>query len=396
MNIKKNNMNIEIKTYHDFNSIEMLSEEWDSFIREYNQDIYSTYDWCRIWWKYYGNNRSLHIHVIRIDGSIAGILPIFTEKLLLGAVKIAKQIGSDYTLQTCNPAVKPEVLTFVIEFIDNYYLKNEKCDFVCYSRLVQQDQFISLNKQLTQGNKLKWLHCFPQRTYTIFDLPASFDEYLNRLDKSSRQNFRRDTNLLNRNFKLTKENCNDENLIEEIESFATLHKKQWEAEGKLGHFGDWPDAFEFNKELVEVLGKKGRVRFFKIIADEKVISSQFCFIFGNWNFWRLPARLSDDMWRRYGLGRNGLIFMIRDCIEQGISHIEAGQEHYSYKVKLGGVEYQGYNLYFGINNKKWKFSAYICFCKLLEIIYYKIFFRRIFRMLHIRCPLWRFWIKHQY
>ena len=76
-----------------------------------------------------------------------------------------------------------------------------------------------------------------------------------------------------------------------FEEFCLLHDAQWRAAGKLGHFGDWPHARDFNRDVVRTLGNQGMVRFYRIFADNQVVSSQFVFVFGGTAYWRLPARV---------------------------------------------------------------------------------------------------------
>ena len=72
-------MNIEV--FQSFDDAKALQKEWDEFIARIDGEIFLTYDWCRIWWKYYGRGRDLKIFVMRQDGAIIAILPVFLEKL---------------------------------------------------------------------------------------------------------------------------------------------------------------------------------------------------------------------------------------------------------------------------------------------------------------------------
>src|SRR5438132_3516373 len=117
-----------------------------------------------------------------------------------------------------------------------------------------------------------------------------------------------------------------------------MHDAQWQAEGRLGHFGDWPGAESFNRDLVAELSPLARVRFVRLWANDRVICSQFCFVFGDSCYWRLPARAPEPEWERFSLGRIGLMNMIEAMIGEGVRRVEGGAGHYEYKLQCGGRE----------------------------------------------------------
>ena len=91
-------------------------------------------------------------------------------------------------------------------------------------------------------------------------------------------------------FQITQDVIKDETRARsEFEKFVQMHNAQWEAEGKLGHFNDWPLGVEFNTKILIEHAKRGKLRLLRLIADGKVISYQLCYVFGNRWYWRLPG-----------------------------------------------------------------------------------------------------------
>jgi hypothetical protein len=175
-----------------------------------------------------------------------------------------------------------------------------------------------------------------------------------------------------------------------------MHKLQWQAEGKLGHFGDWPKAASFNRELVRVLSGRGQVKLYRFIVDSAVASYQYGFVFGDGLFWRLPARAVGTQWDRFGLGRIGLLKMFETAIPQGVRRVEAGIGHYDYKVQLGGRECPVESLLVTANRASSRFRAGLSamLSTVLDLVYYKIWFQRVACRIHLRRrPLWSFWIR---
>ncbi len=91
-------------------------EEWDLFVEINGGDIFLSYDWCSIWWKYYGSDRKLKIFVFRSDDDLVGIIPLFFETVWLGPVclKVVKIVGSDSSITTVNVPLMPKFMDEII------------------------------------------------------------------------------------------------------------------------------------------------------------------------------------------------------------------------------------------------------------------------------------------
>ena len=72
---------MSVEVCSSFNEVSISSSEWDDFVASVDGEIYSTYDWCSIWWKHYGSERQLYIYIFRYEGYVVGIVPLFMEKI---------------------------------------------------------------------------------------------------------------------------------------------------------------------------------------------------------------------------------------------------------------------------------------------------------------------------
>jgi CelD/BcsL family acetyltransferase involved in cellulose biosynthesis len=80
--------NLKVDVFDSFDELASMQQEWDNFVESVGSEIFLTFDWCRIWWKYYGKNRTLRVFVFRINNELLGIIPLFFEKIWLGLVPI--------------------------------------------------------------------------------------------------------------------------------------------------------------------------------------------------------------------------------------------------------------------------------------------------------------------
>ncbi|MDB6169031.1 MAG: glycosyl transferase family protein [Verrucomicrobia bacterium] len=392
---------VTLRVTASFEAAETLRNQWDDLVVRAGGDVYQTYDWCRIWWKHYGDRRQLHLLLFYSGEELVGIIPAFTEILWLGPVRVkaAKMVGGDSTIHLCNLPVLSSALRPAVSQALDHFLGNQACDVLLFGPLA--GTAARLDEILAAGQEKRRLVATTRTSgsegNTYFHLPASFEDYLKGIGKQQRGNFTRTVTQLSTLHPLAFDAVSDPAKVEaEFEEFRRLHDAQWQSEGKLGHFGDWPGAEAYTRDLVRVLGAKGMVRFHRILANNEVISSQFSFVFRGTSYWRLPARVWGAKWDRSSLGRMGLIKMIAATIEEGSRVIEGGRGHYSYKVQLGGTEsplrtVEFVRRGFGVTVRMRLFRL---LARFLDIVYFKVLFVRAARKFpFLRRPLWVVWIR---
>jgi CelD/BcsL family acetyltransferase involved in cellulose biosynthesis len=387
-----------------FEESEAWRAQWDATVAATNGNLYMTLDWCRTWWRFYGFGRALRILVLLRGEEWVAVLPMFVETLWLGPVrlKVAKLIGGDFSIQLCNPPIRGDVVASELVTALRYLHSTCGCDAVVFSPLSAAfPGFEQLRAACSQPSSEVWLAGDRQSDiHSLFDLPATFEEYLGGLGRSQRANYKRDWNLLNKSFAVASDCVSAASqLAAEFPAFSALHKTQWNAEGRQGHFDDWPSAYDFNLGLVRSQAPLGRVRLHRLLLDGQVVSYQYCFAYSGRLYWRLPARVTGESWKRYGLGRMGLAKLIESAIGERIRSIEGGQGHYDYKQQMGAAEPPVFSLLVASRRRgaglrlRWG----RLFSSALNAAYYKILFRRVYpRVPSLRRPLARLWIRSRF
>jgi CelD/BcsL family acetyltransferase involved in cellulose biosynthesis len=327
---------------------------------------------------------------------------MFVERLWVGPVlvRVAKLVGCDHALTLCSVAIEPAHAREALRQIMEYWPGERRCDAVWFGPLTgANDTAQNVREASSAVPHARIIREVELGCHTTFHLPATFEEFVSSLNKRQRQNYRRDNNLLARSFKIETDVITDPAVaLEEFERFCGMHERQWRAEGKLGHFGDWPGATEFNRELVREQAKLSRVRFYRLLADGQVISCQYGFRFGQSLTWRLPARPVGAQWDRFGLGRLGLMKMLEAAIGEGVRRVEAGMGHYDYKTQLGGQETPVHSLLVASTRgaSPLKIKALAKLSDALHLAYYRAWFLKLSPKLRLPPrPLWRYWIRHR-
>ena len=382
---------LSVRVLHSFADAESLRPIWNELVLRSGADLHRLDD----------PRRQLHLLLHFSNEELVGMVPAFVETLWLGPVRlrVAKLVGADFSLHLCNLPVMPDALPSVTAHAIRHLLGRQHCDLLLLGPLsgpaARIDELLAAawhEPALVGKAEALGASC-----NTYFELPATYYEYEKAIGNKQRGNLTRTVGQFSKAHRIAFDVVSQPGQVaSEFEDFRVLHHAQWRAEGKLGHFGDWPNAANYNRDLVRTLGALGMVRFHRILADDRVVSSQYSFAFGGTNYWRLPARVLVPEWERLSFGRMGLAKMIEASIDEGLHTIEGGRGHYEYKLQMGGRESPLRSVQFmrrgpGVSARVRVFRT---FASLLNLAYYKVVFMRLApRVPALRGSLWPVWIR---
>lgn len=372
---------VVMSVYKDFRSCSDMESEWDSFVEQVSGDIFLTYDWCRIWWKHYGRDRTLRIYVFHSDNQLVGLLPMFLEKIFLGPIAIhrAKMVGSDFTFGQFRPAVAPDYLGPVVYNLISD-LGSSSCDQVVLGPLAgRYSAYEELVNGLRNGTKAFSVRTDESHVQTYYRLTRDYDQWLQGFNAAQRSNFRREYRLLEKQaMNYTFEPSTAENWEEMFDDFVQLHQAYWHQQGKLGHFGDWPQSLAFHREMARAQVKKDRLRLLRLRCSDDSRSYTYNYRCGDTYYEFLLARTLVSP-RGVSLGRLLHSEAVKFALFDSVQWIDSMQGKYGYKCQQGG-EYFPLRYIFldrkGIRSRMrvWLFNRAAW---LLHLFYYKIYFCRL-------------------
>jgi CelD/BcsL family acetyltransferase involved in cellulose biosynthesis len=395
---------MEVKVYHNFEELEKVQHEWDSFVESVSGDIFLTYGWCRIWWKYYGDRRKLQIFVFRSNDKLVGIIPLFFEKLWLGPIPIraAKIVSSDSTGDQVSVPIHNKYIRRVIQkFFD--LLSEDDWDILHIGPIAglykHYDALKRACEELFGHSHLVWSENNDVQTY--FKLADTWDEYLANLDRKERSKIRRHYRLACKaaggKAASVVANCATIDDFEEtFAGFIQMHQEHWQKLGKLGHFEDWPFAREFHRELAEAQLNQDRLRLIQITLGDWCLGYKYGYIFGDNYFDFLDARSDRNELANVGLGRIIYSEMMKKAIREKAKWIDSMRGKYKHKLEMGGELFPTRSLY--VVPKRWatvvRVRLFRLFAYLLNLFYCRIWYNRIAPKLPLkRKGLWKIWIR---
>ncbi|MGE3309829.1 MAG: GNAT family N-acetyltransferase [Limisphaerales bacterium] len=376
---------VTCQVLESFEDLAPLAREWDAVVQATGSTVYMTFDWIRVWWKFYGRRSSLRLFLFHRGSDLVAVLPIYIQRLGFGPfqLRIARLVGANIPPKVFDPPVPVDSAPRVFELLLEKLFGDRLCDFLSFG------PFSDLHRsafELTEASRRFTRHgllasCDADDVHTIFRLPRDMEEYFASLSKNERKNRRKyELRSLEKEHSV-REDCVTEpaDVGVEFDAFAVQHARQWAEQGKPGHFGSWPLALEYNRALVDAQARRGRVRFLRIHAGDQVVSRQYAFALGQSLAWELPSREIGDAWERFSLGPTGIVRMLAYGIDEGLSRVEGGLAHYDYKLRLGATEHPVHTIRVSADlpGTRMRVALWSALRRVVRLVYHKVWYRRI-------------------
>jgi len=380
-----------------------LHDEWRELAIRTGADFYLWPDWFSVWWKHFGHGCSLACIVVRKGGVLVAVLPFSLKTIWLGPLpaRTARLAGTDPHCIVIRLPVENNVADEIIQESLTHLIKHEACDAVSFTPVSGLSDIGGYVRHGCQEVLAVSLRDEAAGSHVVFELPASFDDFLKRLSKKRRGQFRRDVRALSEQYEMQ-----DRVLFpngEDFRSFVDFHNHQWQSVGRGGHFCDWPGSVGFYQELADMLGPKGHLQLHELTGNKGPLTTQFSLVAGPTCHWRLPARSTDPQAERLSIGKIGLLLMIKQLIADGVVLVEAGMGEYDYKISYGGknVPLNRMIVYPNTASGRFRLSLLLAWANFLDLAYYRIWFKKLApRVRKITGgrprPLWNIWIRTRF
>lgn len=395
---------IELDIHNSFETLASAQYEWDAFIEGIGGEIFLTYDWCRIWWNYYGAKRDLAIFIFRRDDEICGIIPLFYEKLWLGplSINVIKMVGSDYVPVSFTIPVKQEYIDQIVCLlkteIDSRWRKWHLLFIgaICGGYDGHNDLRTSFKSVF--GDEFQ-CELRARDVQTYFSVAPNWEAQVATLPPKQRTNARRAfREAKNQGLEIRSQVASKETWASMFENYVDMHQLYWRRIGKSGHFGAWPNARHFHREVAEKQLEYDRLRLVEIDFNGQPVCYEYIYKLADAYYWFLGAKsLSID--NRIDFKWISFRGKIENAIKDGVKTVDAMRGLYEYKLLLGGRTKSIHNLFIYSLRipARQKVLIFRLISKVIHIVYSKIWRERAAPFLRITPgTFWDKWIRiHQ-
>lgn len=374
-----------------YNSVEAAGEakvEWDRFVAVASDDIFMTYDWCRVWSKYYANGRRARVFVFRVRQRIVAVFPLVLDKLRIGpvTVRICKFMGTDHTPNTVSLLISRGYERLVVERILVLSMAELRWHIFhvgpiagMYGKCLQR--FCSEVDRRKYRVQVRY-----HGVQTYFSVRQPWNEYLEARGSRTREKWRKEYRRFASRAGSYSYLLADESSFEGcFRGFVDMHQKKWRSEGRRGHFGDWPDSERFHEEFARTAIRNGSLMLGRLMAGGKPVGYNYGYRQRSAYFDYLGATRKDGALSRVNL--NLILYgeIIKDCFAKGITLIDSMPGRYRHKELMGGKAMAIKSAVItaqGLRGRA-RLAAVSTVTRLTEVLYYRIFYRRLQPRIHI-------------
>ncbi len=389
---------LEWQAFSSFSELEPERDRWDELAILLGSPIYLSFDWCRLWWQFYGGHRDLALFKILADGELAGFLPLYIDSFgpRPFGIRMLRLVGAAFgPTRVFDPPLRPDIASRTVRLIIEDLFRRKLCDVVQFGPVTERYAGLTDLGSLADGATFR-VQRKPAGVLTFFDLSSQPDDYLVSLGGHEQRKCRHDFRYLSqRGAAVTMVLGPAPDIEAEFRDFARLHTEYWESRCRLGHFRAWAKAYEFHLALAKCMAGLDRLRLLKIRTDQSAILYDYNFVFGRAYFGELRARSLDSLWSKISLGNCALISTLRYAVKEQRTCLYAGVGRNEYEARLGAEECPVVTITAFPRTRIGRFraSALSLLISLVGLLYFKIWYMRLQPKLPrvLRRPIWRFW-----
>jgi CelD/BcsL family acetyltransferase involved in cellulose biosynthesis len=255
-----------------------LRKRWNSLADcAVDSSTFLTHDWLHAWWDAYRPKARLAVVTVERSGRLFGIAPLMLMRQgAVGRVFRRLRFIGDGTSETdhmtfiVDPELRREVLQSLLVVVDRM-----PWDIAHFNQIPEASA--NTTQLLDFARDHGWLMTTAQFPCPLRTLPASYEDLLRSLPSRLR------TSLRSSRRALAAQHSVDFGLVSDaselpgaLEALYRNHTGRWQSRGEEGVFaGERKRAFY--ADLSERLLAAGRLRFFYLRLDGRVVAQQFCF-----------------------------------------------------------------------------------------------------------------------
>lgn len=316
-------MTLSYTIYSDATVFETLKTEWLQLLaNSYTNTIFQTPAFLSSWWQVYGKQQ-LHVMVYRTaEQQVVGILPL----------QLASNEGEEYFTFVGDV----DITDYQDFIIYSEYAEAVLSDFNAYldQQTVKKVKLFSLPENsptLTFFQTHSSASIVQQEVCPSIALPATWDQYLESLDRKQRHEVRRKIKKLTEN--LTHEFVRVEALglyPEAVTTFIKLHKASSAEKSAF-----WtPERETFFSLFLEQLSTEQWLKLYFLYIENQPVASMLLFDYNN-QFQLYNSGYLPTAFRGYSTGQVLTSYTIKDAIEEKKTVYDFLRGDEVYKFRLG-------------------------------------------------------------
>ena len=332
-------------------------------------------------------------------------LPLFHEKLRIGplSINVVRLVGSDHTPVSFIVAVKQNYCNQVVDLLRTEMRARWSSWHLLYVGAISgkfdyPDKLMNSFKRNFGDEYQCEMKVTDDQTY--FLVASSWEAQIATLAPKQRTNARRAFRETDsKHIRISTQLASNETIAQTFDNFIEMHQKHWHGIGKAGHFGAWPSAKDFHREVAETQLELNRLRLIVINFNGMPVGYEYLYRLHDTYCWFLGARAFLKDFANIDFKWIAFRAKIEIALADGVRTIDGMRGTYDYKILMGGNvmpirDLFLYSLRFPVKQRVLTFRFV---SKVVSIFYHKIWRERVASHLGIKPKtFWENWVRfHQ-
>ncbi len=332
-----------------------ISDQWNNLLSRSGADsIFLRWEWINTWKDTFKNDvEPFVVTVSDHDGHIIGLAPFYVVEY-----RLCKTLRYKVLRILADSASGSEYPAWIVP-------DSEQSDEV-YNAIIDmlgsvRDQWDCLWMQgvRTWGSQARSIFKAAKRGFFINNRRTNSSEislegyeggYIDLLSRNMRSQLRRDEKkvLTQGGFNVTK--CvNEQDVDQYLDALFSLHDVRWGNKGLTGMFERRPKEVDFYRKFVPEALRQGWLRMYALHQEDTIKAVQLGYVYNNrYN----QIQEGFDPAKSSGAGNTLRLYVMDECIREGLSDYDFLGEHTEHKRRWGGKARACYDLLIGMKSPR--------------------------------------------
>jgi CelD/BcsL family acetyltransferase involved in cellulose biosynthesis len=334
---------VEVRQCGSWDELEQFRPAWNQLLEADNAAaIFLTPEWLHAWWNAYGGGHEIRSLAFISEGELIGLAPMYLEKSRRG-LRTLRFIGSaSGDSDALNLIVKPGAEDLVVRTIIEYLRDCREWD-ICSLETLPAESAVTAALQATIEYE-RWMTSSLRHPHSFIELPATWDEYLKKLQPNFRPLLTRYPKRLQSRYQVRISRCEDPaDLGPALERLFALHQMRWSTRGEAGAFSVAARR-SFYAEMSRAFLERGWLEFSSLALGHEIAATQFCFRYRD-----TVSLLQEGFDPRYTEDKVGYALrahVLQRLMGEGVRCYDFLGGDDSYKLKFGATRSNYLDLHF--------------------------------------------------
>jgi len=275
--------NIESYCLTTVDAFDLLEEDW---VRIHGSSpdsgLFNSWYWRKLWWEHYGDMGELYIVVVKEQGVVQGIAPLY--RLTTKSLKIAQAdtirfigCGGNTSPDDLDVIIHPDASEAVIKALTTQIMSLKEIGRLQLSDLPKDSPFLKaiLDSAAPAGWSMPLIKNQPRKVHT---LPDTIQGYEKSISRNSRKQRKRRRRRLSEAGEYKYHLCRTPEEVESAFSeLATLHQNRHASKGEQGSFGS-EKYRNFHLALMKEALKRDELRLYVLVLNEETVGIEYSYL----------------------------------------------------------------------------------------------------------------------